>query len=109
MRHLNMGLAVAALGLGFALTGAEASVNRPLPQPRASDAAIVPAAWCVYPGGRTFRVPGPPWECRRFGGFPARGGYGGGPPYRGGPPEYRGRSEYRGDYRRGETYRGDET
>ena len=101
MRHLKMGLAAAALCLGFGLGGAEASVNRPLPHPQAGG-AVVPAALCVRPGRGVFRVPGPPWECRRFGGFPARGGPG--PYYRGGPrygagPYFRGRPDYRGPYR----------
>ena len=113
MRHLKMGLAAAALGLGFGLTGAEAAVNRPLPLPQAGDAAVVPVALCFRPGGPVFRIPGPPWECRRIGAFPARGGYGGGPyvggggyvgrPYVRPRPEYRG--GYGGGYPQGGTYR----
>ncbi len=96
-RSLKLGLTAGLLVFGFGLSGAEASVNRPLPNPLAANPAVTPAAFCVYPGGRFFRVPGPPWVCRRYGAFPAgpRPHYGGG--YYGGYGAY-GPRPYWGGY-----------
>ena len=82
------GLAAGLLLFGFGPgTARSAAINSPLlahPAPAAS-AAVVPAAWCVYPRGGGFRVPGPPGLCYRYGAVPGGGVY---RPYWGPRPYY---------------------
>ncbi len=63
-QYLKTGFAAVALCFGIGLSGAEASVNRPLPNPLATEPAVTPAAMCGY---RCFRggfyIPGPPGVC----------------------------------------------
>ena len=58
-------LAASVLLLGLGLSGAEASVNKPIsPESLGIRSAVTPAAMCAYRScWRSFYIPGPPGVC----------------------------------------------